>query len=82
MIGQAAVGNPRIFTPHIPSREEIKETILKHLDYMITYENFFQEQKTKYKDILAMPDSIKINVKNPQTITLAEFRKHLFQYVK
>ena len=82
MIGQAAVGNPRIFTPHIPSREEIKETILKHLDYMITYENFFQEQKIKYKDILTMPDSIKINVKNPQTITLAEFRKHLFQYVK
>jgi len=82
MIGQAAIGNPRIFTPHIPSREEIKETILKHLDYMISYENYFQEQKTKYKDILAMPEHLSINVKNPQTITLAEFRKHLFQYVK
>jgi tRNA-dihydrouridine synthase len=82
MIGQAAIGNPRIFTLHTPSREEIKETILRHLDYSITYENFFQEQKTKYKDILAMPDSIKVNVKNPQTITLVEFRKHLFQYLK
>jgi len=82
MIGQAAIGNPRIFTPHTPSREEIKQTILKHLDYMISYENFFQEQKANYKDILAMPDTITIHVKNIQAITLAEFRKHLFQYVK
>lgn len=82
MIGQAAIGNPRIFTPHIPTREEIKETILKHLDYMISYENFFQEQKIIYTGILAMPDHLEINVKNPQAITLAEFRKHLFQYVK
>ncbi|HMS91398.1 MAG TPA: tRNA-dihydrouridine synthase [Candidatus Absconditabacterales bacterium] len=82
MIGQAAIGNPRIFTPHIPTREEIKTTILKHLDYMISYENFFQEQKAKYKDMLAMPDTIKMNIKNIQAITLAEFRKHLFQYVK
>ena len=82
MIGQAAVGNPRIFTPHIPSKEEIRDTILKHLDYMISYENFFQEQKAKYKNILTMPDHIHMNVKNIQAITLAEFRKHLFQYVK
>jgi len=82
MIGQSAVGNPRIFTPHIPSKEEIKETILKHLEYMISYEIFFQEEKAKYKDILAMPEHIPMNVKNVQTITLAEFRKHLFQYVK
>ena len=82
MIGQAAIGNPRIFTPHLPSREEIMETILKHLDYMIGYEQYFQEQKKHYKDILVMPEKLKVNVKNPQAITLAEFRKHLFQYVK
>ena len=82
MIGQAAIGNPRIFTPHLPDTEEIKITILKHLDYVISYENFFQEQKAKYSGILTMPDTIAINVKNPQAITLAEFRKHLFQYVK
>lgn len=82
MIGQAAIGNPRIFTPHLPSREEIKTTILKHLNYMISYENYFQEQKAKYQSILVMPEKLAINVKNPQTITLAEFRKHLFQYVK
>ncbi|MCX6823692.1 MAG: tRNA-dihydrouridine synthase [candidate division SR1 bacterium] len=82
MIGQGAIGNPRIFTPHIPNREEIQATILKHLDYMISYENYFQEQKTKYKSILVMPEHLKINIKKPQAITLAEFRKHLFQYVK
>ena len=81
-IGQAAIGNPRIFTPYIPSREEIRDTILKHLDYMISYEDFFQKQKANYTDILTMPDAIEINVKNPLAITLAEFRKHLFQYVK
>jgi len=82
MIGQWAIGNPRIFTPHTPSREEIQATILKHLNYMISYENYFQEQKAKYKSILVMPKNLEINVKNPQAITLAEFRKHLFQYVK
>lgn len=82
MIGQAAIGNPRIFTPHLPSREEIKETILKHLDYMISYENYFQQQKAKYKSILTMPEKLGVNIENPQAITLAEFRKHLFQYVK
>jgi len=82
MIGQAAIGNPRIFTSHTPSREEIKITILRHLDYMIWYEEYFQKQKLTYKDILAMPEHVKINVKNPQAITLAEFRKHLFHYVK
>lgn len=82
MIGQAAIGNPWIFTPHVPNREEIKTTILKHLDYMISYENFFQEQKATYTGILTMPNHLEINVQDPQAITLAEFRKHLFQYVK
>lgn len=30
MIGQAAIGNPWIFTPHIPSHEEKRDTILRH----------------------------------------------------
>ncbi len=82
MIGQSAIGNPRIFTPHLPSREEIKKTILKHLDYMISYENYFQEQKSKYKNILTMPKKIKLQKEKPQAKLLAEFRKHLFQYIK
>lgn len=84
MIGQAAIGNPRIFTPHIPSREEIKETILKHLDLMISYENYFQEQKENFTGILTMPSSDIIwhHLKKSSVIIISEFRKHLFQYVK
>jgi hypothetical protein len=29
-----------------------------------------------------MPEHLPMNIRNPQAITLAEFRKHLFQYVK
>ena len=84
MIGQAAIGNPRIFTPHTPSREEIKTTIIKHLDYMISYEEYFQEQKENFTGILTMPSSDIIchHPKKSSVIIISEFRKHLFQYVK
>ena len=95
MIGQSAVGNPRIFTPHIPSREEIKETVLKHLEYMISYENFFQNwdmEKLKDGNIMVMPTKKEIEKYIPKIKNLSsksqalrsipEFRKHLFQYVK
>lgn len=82
MIGQAAIGNPRIFTPHIPSREEIKDIVLRHLDYMISYENYFQ--KEKFTGILTMPSSDIIwhHLEKSSAIIISEFRKHLFQYVK
>jgi tRNA-dihydrouridine synthase len=84
MIGQWAIGNPRIFTPHTPSRKEIKETILKHLDYMIRYENYFQEQKKHFDWTLHMPsfDDLPKSSGKSSVIIISEFRKHLFQYVK
>ena len=87
MIGQAAVGNPRIFTPHTPSRKEIKETILRHLDYTISYENYFQEQMEKFDWTLHMPTSTLLKKSiipsfNRSHVLISEFRKHLFQYVK
>jgi tRNA-dihydrouridine synthase len=82
MIGQAAIGNPRIFTPHTPDRKELKETILKHLDYMVAYEQVFQEEKKNFKDILKMPNHPNIQHKEIPQITIVEFRKHLFQYLK
>ena len=84
MIGQWAIGNPRIFTPHIPSKEEIQETILKHLDYMISYENYFQKQKETFTGMIVMPSSdiIRNHQKSSSAIIISEFRKHLFQYVK
>ncbi len=82
MIGQAAIWNPRIFTPHTPSKKEIKETILKHLKYMVAYEQFFQKQKEKFTGIFEMPNKPKITKKDIPQIVIVEFRKHLFQYLK
>lgn len=44
MIGQAAIWNPRIFTPHEPNLEEKCETILDHLDYSIACDQWFDEK--------------------------------------
>lgn len=93
LIGQAAIGNPRIFTPHTPSTQELKETILRHLDLMVASELFFQQQAEKFTGTLIMPtqkelDEIistlpQLSAKSShlQSIVVA-FRKHLFQYIK
>ena len=44
MVGQAAIWNPRIFTPHEPTLKEKCETILKHLDYSIACDQRFDEK--------------------------------------
>lgn len=82
MIGQAAIGNPWIFTPHIPNRRELKMTILKHLNYAVAYEQFFQKQKAKFTGTLEMPHMPRITKKDIPQIVIVEFRKHLFQYLK
>lgn len=87
LIGQAAIGNPWVFTPHIPSRQEIKETILRHLEYMMTYEIFFQEQVKLFDWTLSMPTALLLDKPIVQSfdrshVLISEFRKHLFQYVK
>lgn len=82
MVGQAAIGNPRIFTPHIPTHQEIKTTILRHLDYLIAYEDFFQQQKHIWIFSLCVPPLHDISHQNVHPRILAEFRKHLFQYIK
>jgi len=43
MIWQAAIGNPRIFTSHQPSFQEIWETLLQHLDLSIACELYFDK---------------------------------------
>ena len=94
MIGQAAIWNPRIFTPHAPSLEEKCETVLRHLDYSIACDERFEEKvankswKIIAQDLNIPFDWIEDRVKknqnksnlNPHTIV--EFRKFLFQYVK
>jgi len=87
MIGQSAIGNPRIFTPYTPTRQELKKTILKHLDLMLIYESYFQQQKEHFDWTFIMPSSTLwtksiVQSFNRSTIIIPEFRKHLFQYVK
>ena len=94
MIGQAAIWNPRIFTPHEPTLEEKFKTILKHLDYSIACDQRFDERiANKSWDITVQDLNVPIdwieermheneNKSNLQPHTIIEFRKFLFQYVK
>jgi tRNA-dihydrouridine synthase len=94
MIGQAAIWNPRIFTPHEPTNEEKLETILKHLDYSIACDERFDEKiasktwEITIQDLNIPLDWIENKVKENQNKsdfqphTIVEFRKFLFQYVK
>jgi hypothetical protein len=56
MIGQASIGNPRIFTNHIPSIEDIYNVICKHLDYLMAEEIYFQKQPFDSYGNLIQPD--------------------------
>ncbi len=94
MIGQAAIWNPRIFTPHEPTPEEKFETILKHLDYSIACDQWFDEKiaskswEISIQDLniplQRLEDRIRENQNKSdlQPHTIVEFRKFLFQYVK
>lgn len=91
MIGQAAIGNPWIFTPHIPTPEEKKQTVLTHLDLTVAAFMWYHAQMTEGKEILIMPKRKDLDVirnqyiQSPEIIPsrpLTEFRKHLFSYVK
>jgi len=94
MVGQAAIWNPRIFTLHEPTLEGKCETILKHLDYSIACDQWFDEKiASKSWEITVeelnislewIEDRIKENQKKSdlQPHTIVEFRKFLFQYVK
>jgi len=94
MIGQAAIWNPRIFTPHEPTIEEKLETILKHLDYSIACDQWFDEKVANKSWEITIQD---LNIplewldnrvaenqgkSDLQPHTIVEFRKFLFQYVK
>ena len=94
MIGQAAIWNPRIFTPYEPTLEKKCETVLKHLDYSIACDQWFGEKiasklwEITMEDLNILPEWIENKVKENQNKsdlqphTIVEFRKFLFQYVK
>ena len=94
MIGQAAIWNPRIFTPYEPISKEKLETILKHLDYSIACDQWFDEKiankswEITIEDLNIPLERLESRVQENQNKsdlqphTIVEFRKFLFQYVK
>jgi tRNA-dihydrouridine synthase len=85
MIGQGAIGNPRVFTPHQPTMSEKLETILRHLDLSVACDQYFEQN---FEQILLPTDrlaqKIQTNLQNPDFAphSIVEFRKFLFQYIK
>ena len=89
MIGQKAIGNPWIFTPHEPSKAELFATIFQHVRLLITCDLRFEEASQKIKDYYFPQPSLEDleqlqNQIDPEREYrgVVEFRKHLFQYIK
>jgi tRNA-dihydrouridine synthase len=92
MRGQSGIGNPRILTPHHPSPEETKATMIHHLNLMMLTELFFEEQKKSRSGTLSIPsynylleqeqDMLRI-INDSEHIfrSPTEFRKYLFCYI-
>lgn len=89
MIGQGAIGTPRVFTPHEPILEEKIEVIKEHLEMMIACELWFENWGEKVEDYRFIQpkksdlDFLKKEI-NPEAEyrSVVEFRKYLFQYIK
>ena len=89
MIGQWAIGNPRIFTKYQPSLKEKIDTIKKHLSLMITTEFWFEKYikpmewysfpQPTTDDLLTLEKDID---NNKPYHSIVEFRKYIFQYLK
>jgi len=92
MIGQSAIGNPRILTPHTPTLEERFATIFRHLDVMMSAERLFRQAVGEMNDVLQLPTYVQLSevaVNKPRDTepvdnnlrTPFEFRKYLFNYI-
>lgn len=89
MIGQGAIGNPRIFTPYEPTLEEKIAVIKEHLELMIACELWFARESEEIVDYkLNQPRKsdldclIKELDPEAEYRSVVEFRKYLFQYIK
>lgn len=89
MIGQGAIGNPWVFTPHEPTLEGRIEVIKAHSEMMIACELRFEQRGEKIEDYkFNQPkksdlEFLKKEI-NPEAEyrSVIEFRKYLFQYIK
>lgn len=88
MIGQAAIGWPRIFTNHSPTLDERYETIVRHAQMMIIiFDYYFSNWESGRA--LKMPSYEWLNEeirtfdasKYQHEKTMIEYRKYLFNYI-
>lgn len=88
MIGRWAIGNPWIFSWYSPNLEEIKSTVLRHLDLSIALEIYCNEKMNienfKMPSIKELENIVerKKELEKKTLKTPVEFRKHLFSYIK
>ena len=89
MIGQGAIGNPWVFTPHEPTLKEKIEVMKAHLEMMIACELWFESwgekiedhkfNQPKKSDLEFLKKEINSEAEYRSVI---EFRKYLLQYIK
>ena len=64
MIAQAAIGDPRVLTPHIPTPQDRYDILHKHLALTVAYESYFLDTLEKYPE-------------NPEDTILMQNKKNL-----
>lgn len=50
MIGQAAIGNPWIFTPHLPTHQEKIQTAIDHFYLLSAYMIYMEHTRLTYPE--------------------------------
>jgi hypothetical protein len=89
MIGQSAIGNPRIFVDHTPSPQEIYELCIFHLKLALICEQRYIDH-AHFDDYFVMPSYAycmdQVNHFDSKktahlTRTIIEYRKYLFNYI-
>ena len=92
MVGQAAIGNPWILTPYIPTISQRYDTIMLHLQLSCLMELYFQDPQHFDDDTMTLiqpnldrmlsdKQSLGSNPARNTCHSIVEFRKYLFNYV-
>lgn len=92
MIGQSAIGNPRIFTPDQPSVSQRYHTILKHLRLSCLLELYIRDPivwdidnqmfiQPDLDNLLSQINHIDLHPDRNTCHSVIEFRKYLFNYI-
>lgn len=85
MIAQAAIGDPRVLTPHIPTPQDRFDILHKHLALTVAYESYFLDTLEQYPenptDTILIQNkqnlhSIKIEQDDDTIVDVPEIQRH------